>query len=75
MIQKKKKIFWTKKNVKITKGANPLKGYASCYNVEIINSFNSELKLKDTESAVKKKLKKLLWIKRIYICANISLSA
>ena len=32
------------------------------YDVEILNSFNPELQLKDTESAVKNKLKKLLTI-------------
>ena len=37
-----------------------LKGYASSYNVEILNFFDSQLQLKDTESAIKKKLKKLL---------------
>ena len=30
------------------------------YNVEILNSFNPELQLKDTESAVKSKLRELL---------------
>ena len=37
-----------------------VKGYANCYNVNFLNSFNSELELKDTESAIKNKLKKLL---------------
>ena len=35
-----------------------LKGYASICNVKILNSFNPELHPKDTESAIKKKLKK-----------------
>ena len=35
-------------------------GYVSTYNVEIINSFNPELQIKDTESAVSNKLKDLL---------------
>ena len=31
-------------------------GFASTYNVEILNSFNPELQLKDTESTVKSNL-------------------
>ena len=34
--------------------------FASSYNVEILNSFNLDLQLKDTESAIKNKLKTLL---------------
>ena len=49
-----------KKNVKIIKQAHALKGYASSDNVEILNSFNPELQLKDTESAIKNKLIELL---------------
>ena len=49
-----------KKNVKIIKRAHALKGYASSDNVEILNSFNPELQLKDTESAIKNKLIELL---------------
>ena len=37
-----------------------VKGYAITYNVEILNFFNPELQLKDTESIIKNKLKKLL---------------
>ena len=48
------------KNVKTTKRAHAFKCYASSYNVEFLNSFNSKLQLKDTESAIKNKLKKLL---------------
>ena len=44
----------TKENVKITKQAHAFKNYASSYNNEIINSFNPQLQLKDTESAIKK---------------------
>ena len=36
------------------------KGYASTYNVGILNSFNPKLQLKSTEFAVENKLKKLL---------------
>ena len=39
-------------NVKI-KQAHAFKGYASFYNAKILNSFNTELQLKDTESAIK----------------------
>ena len=55
-----KKWKLKKKKVKITKGAHALKGYASSYNAEILNSFNPELQLKDTESAIKSKLIELL---------------
>ena len=42
------------KNVKITKRAHAFKGYASSYNVEILNFFNPALQLKDTESTTKR---------------------
>ena len=48
------------KNAKITKRSHPYKGYASSYNIDILNSFNSELQRKDTESAVRNKLIDLL---------------
>ena len=48
------------KKLKITKRSCAYKGYGSTYNVEIVNSFKPELQLKDTESAIKNKLKKLL---------------
>ena len=46
------------KNVKITKHA--FKSFTSTYNVEILNSFNSELQLKDAKSAIKSQLIELL---------------
>ena len=49
-----------KKNTKIATQEHCFKGYASTYNVEILNSFNPELELKDTESAIKSKLIELL---------------
>ena len=49
MIQKISKNFL---NVKITKRVHAFKGYVSTYNVEILNSFNPELKVKDTESTI-----------------------
>ena len=60
MAQKQVKIFWTKKNIKITKREHSFQGYTSTYNVEILNSFNPDLKLKDTESAIKSKLTEFL---------------
>ena len=45
-----------KKYVKITKQEHAFKGYERAYNVEVLNSFNSELQLKDTEYATKSKL-------------------
>ena len=59
MIQKSED-FLNEKNVKIIKLAHAFKGYASSYNVEILNSFNPELQLKDTESTIKIKLIELL---------------
>ena len=50
MIQKKIKHFkWKKCKNKMSIYA--VKDFASTYNVEIINCFNPELQLKDTESA------------------------
>ena len=49
-----------KKDVKITKQEHAFKGYASTYNVEILNSSNPGKPLKDTESAINSKLIELL---------------
>ena len=61
MIQKIPKNF-KRKNIYIyiKTRAHAFNGFASSYNVEILNYFNSELQLKATESAIKNKLKKLL---------------
>ena len=48
------------KNVEITKQEYAFKGYASTYNVEILNNFNPELQLKDTEHVIESKLIELL---------------
>ena len=45
-----------KKNVKTTKRELAFKSVGCTYNVENLNSFNPELQLKDTESAIKSKL-------------------
>ena len=45
---------------KTAKREHAFEGYASTYNVEILNSFNPELNLKDTESAIKITLINLL---------------
>ena len=45
---------------KIAKQENTFKGYARTYNVETLNTFNSEVQPKDTESAIKTKLVELL---------------
>ena len=52
--------FLNKKNVKIRRQTLAFKGCASSYNVQILNSFNPELQLKDTESEIKSKLIDLL---------------
>ena len=57
---KKSKTF-LKENVKTTKRSPAYKGYASTYSVKILNPFNPELQLKDTESAIKTKLIDLLF--------------
>ena len=47
------------KRAKTTKGALALNDYAHTYKVELLNHFNPELQLKNMDSAIKKKLKKL----------------
>ena len=58
MIQKK--VFLNENKVKIRKEAYAFKDFASSYNVEILNSFNPELQLKDTEFSIKINQKKIL---------------
>ena len=60
LVIEKKWIFLNEKNVKTTKQKNAFKGFASTYNVGIPNSFNPELQLKYTESAIRSKLIELL---------------
>ena len=48
--------FFDQENVKTTNREHAFKGYASTYNAEIFNSFNHELQLKDSGSAIKSKL-------------------
>ena len=52
----KKGYKYTRK--KKAKPAHPIKSCAHSYNIEICNSFNLELQLKNTEFAIKRKLKK-----------------
>ena len=52
--------FLDEKNVKITKQTQAFRGYVSSFNVEILNSFNPELQVKGSESAIKTKLIELL---------------
>ena len=59
MIQKIKTHF-KRKNLKITKKSHASKGLASSYNVEILNSLDLELQLKDSESAIRSKQQKFL---------------
>ena len=49
-----------KKTAKIAKLAHAFNGYASSYNVEILNPFNPDLQPKDNEPAIKNKLKKII---------------
>ena len=48
------------KKVNMTKGFHAYKGYVSIYNIEILNSFNPRLRLKDFESTIRGKQKDLL---------------
>ena len=58
-MQRKVQYVLNERNVKITKRTNAFKGYASTYNVEILNSFYLALQLKGTKFAIKSKLKDL----------------
>ena len=59
MIQKSEN-FLSQKTVNITKREHEFKGFASTYDVEILNSFNAEIQIKDSESVIKSKLRELL---------------
>ena len=56
IVIQKSQNFLNEENVRIKKRAHAFKGFASSYNVEILNSCNLQLQLKDTESAIKSKL-------------------
>ena len=56
MKQKSEKFL----NAKITKRSHAFKGYVGSYNVEILNTFNPELQIKDTKSAIKNEIIYLL---------------
>ena len=56
IVIQKSEIFLNEKNVQTTNREHAFKGFASTYNAEILNSFNLELQLKDTESTLKSKL-------------------
>ena len=63
---KKNEIFLNEKNVKVTKPEHAFKGFASSYNVEILNSFYPELQLKDAESAIESEVVELLTQLKIF---------
>ena len=74
-MQKISENFLNEKNVKIAKLKHAFKGYASTYNVELLNWFNPELQLKDIESSIKSKLIELLiQLKGFKIFYDISFS-
>ena len=52
MIQKSGN-FLNKKNIKIIKREHAFEGFASTYNVEILNYLNPKLQIKSIESAIK----------------------
>ena len=53
-------MIWKKKNFKRKKCKNNKRFVASSYNVEILNSFNPDLQLQDTESAIESRLIEIL---------------
>ena len=55
-IIKKSESSLNEKDIKVTNWSHTYKSYASTYDFEILNSFNGELQLKDTKSAIKNKL-------------------
>ena len=55
---KKFENFLSQKNVKIAKRAHAFKGYASTYNVKILNSINTELHLRILNLRLKRNQKK-----------------
>ena len=56
----KRDIFLDKNNTKVMKRSYAYKAYASSYNINILNSFNPKLQLKDTESAIKKETNRFI---------------
>ena len=54
------KTLLTKKKAKITKRSHAYNGYGSSYIADILNSFNPELQLKNSESAIRNKLMGLM---------------
>ena len=52
--------------MKTKKQAHAFKGYASFYKFQMLNSFNPEIQLKDTKSAIKNKVKKLFSQLRVF---------
>ena len=63
-----------RKKCKNNKKSACFKGYASSHNVEIFNSFNPELQLKVTESAIKSKVIELLGSIEGFLICDISFS-
>ena len=55
MIQKSEN-FLNEKNIQTSKRESAFKGIASTYSIEILNSFNPELQLKDAEFAIENKV-------------------
>ena len=47
IVKQKSESFLNERNVKVTKRSRAYRGYASTYNVKILNSFNAKLQLKD----------------------------
>ena len=52
--------MFKQKNVKIKKWEHTFKGFASTYNVKVLNSFEPELHIRDTKPVIKSKSIELL---------------
>ena len=59
IVIQKTEILWNERKNK-NKEKRTFKDFASIYNVDKLNSFNPELQLKNTESAIKNKLQKII---------------
>ena len=60
IVIQKSENFSNKKIIKTTKREHAFKGFANTYDIEILSSFNPELQLKYTESAIRNKLKNIV---------------
>ena len=60
IVIQKSENFWNIKIIKTTKREHAFKDFANTYDIEVLSSFNPELQLKYTESAIRNKLKNIV---------------